>query len=67
MTITREGDHLFAQLTGQPKFEIFPKTEAEFFWKAVEARITFVKDENGKVIKGIHQQGARKFEAPKIK
>ena len=27
----REGDRLFAQLTGQPKLEIFPKSEAEFF------------------------------------
>ena len=24
MTITTESDRLFAQLTGQPKFEIFP-------------------------------------------
>ena len=31
-----------------------------------EAQITFVKDEKGKVIKGIHRQGGRTFEAPKI-
>ena len=24
MTVTREGDRIFAQLTGQPKCEIFP-------------------------------------------
>ena len=31
LTVTKEGDKVFAQLTGQPKFEIFPKSETEFF------------------------------------
>ena len=66
MTITREGGRVFAQLTGQPKFEIFPKSETEFFWKAIEAQVTFVKDESGKVAKAIHEQGGQKFDAPKI-
>jgi hypothetical protein len=66
MTVTREGNGLFAQLTGQPKFEIFPKSETVFFWKVVNAEITFVKDDRGKVIKGIHQQNGQKFDAPKI-
>jgi CubicO group peptidase (beta-lactamase class C family) len=66
MTITREGDRLFAQLTGQPKFEIFPKSESEFFWKAVNAQVTFVRDSSGKITKAIHQQGGREFEAPRL-
>jgi CubicO group peptidase (beta-lactamase class C family) len=67
MTITRQGDRLFAQLTGQPRLEIFPKSETEFFWKAVAARISFVKDRGGKVVKAIHHQGGRTFEAPRLK
>src|SRR5262249_10313663 len=43
-TITREGDRLFAQLTGQPKLEVFPESDREFFYKAVAAQITFVAD-----------------------
>ncbi len=43
-TITREGDRLFAQLTGQPKLEVFPEGDREFFYKAVAAQITFVAD-----------------------
>jgi CubicO group peptidase (beta-lactamase class C family)/uncharacterized pyridoxamine 5'-phosphate oxidase family protein len=66
MTVTREGDRLFAQLTGQPKIEIFPKSETEFFWKVVNAQVTFVKDKNGKVTKAIHEQGGRKFDAPRM-
>jgi hypothetical protein len=66
MTITREGEQLFAQLTGQPKFEIFPKSETEFFWKVVNARVTFVKDPSGKVTKAIHEQSGQKFDAPRM-
>lgn len=66
MAVTREGDRLFAQLTGQPRFEIFPKSETEFFWKAVNARVTFVKDSGGKVRKAVHEQGGRKFDAPRM-
>ncbi len=66
LTVTREGDRLFAQLTGQPRFEIFPKSETEFFWKVVNAQVSFVKDATGKVTKGIHQQGGQTMEVPKI-
>ena len=66
MTITREGNRLFAQLTGQPKFEVFPKSETEFFWKVVNAQVTFVKDKSGKVTKAIHEQSGQKFDAPRM-
>lgn len=41
LDVTREGKHLFAQATGQPKFEIYPKSETEFYLKVVDAQITF--------------------------
>jgi hypothetical protein len=37
--VTREGDRLFAQATGQPKFELFPESETRFFLKVVDAAI----------------------------
>lgn len=67
MTIRRDGNRLFAQLTGQPEFEIFPKSENEFFWKVVDAQVTFVKDENGKVTHILHRQSGREIKAPKLK
>ena len=67
LTVTKEGDRLFAQMTGQGKAEIFPKSEAEFFWKVISAQITFVKNDKGEVIKGLHQQGGTKIEAPRLK
>ena len=66
MEITRDGDRLFAQLTGQPKFEIFPSAETEFFWKIVNAQITFVRDNDGKVVKAIHHQAGRTIDAPRV-
>ncbi len=66
MTVTREGKRMFAQLTGQPRLEIYPKSETEFFWKVVPAQVTFVKDSQGKVTKAIHEQGGQKLEAPRL-
>lgn len=59
IAITREGDRLFLQATAQPKFEIFPESERDFFLEAVDAQITFVPDLAGRVTKLIlHQNGA---------
>jgi CubicO group peptidase (beta-lactamase class C family) len=57
LTIMRDGDHFFAQLDGQPKYEFFPKSETEYFSKAVDAQITFVKNPAGKVTRAIVHQG----------
>jgi serine-type D-Ala-D-Ala carboxypeptidase/endopeptidase len=66
LTVTREGNRLFAQMVDQPKFEIFPQSPTEYFWKVINAQVTFVKDDKGKVIKAIHRQAGRTIEAPKI-
>jgi len=59
LTITREGDALFAQATGQPKVEIFPESEREFFLKVVDAQITFETDSSGRATSlTLHQNGA---------
>ena len=56
-----------AQATGQPKFELFPTSETEFFLKVVEAQVTFVRDEAGKVTQLILNQNGRKMPAKKIR
>ena len=58
ITISREGDRLFLQATGQSRFPIFAETETRFFLKVVDAQITFVKDEAGKTVALVlHQNG----------
>jgi CubicO group peptidase (beta-lactamase class C family) len=59
LTITREGDQLYAQVTNQPKLPIFPEGERDFFYKAVDAQITFETDANGRATSlTLHQNGA---------
>ena len=58
LTVTQEGDHLFAQATGQPKFEVFPESDRDFFYRVVDAQITFVTDSQGHATELIlHQNG----------
>jgi CubicO group peptidase (beta-lactamase class C family) len=47
LTVTLEGDHLMAQLSSQPKFQIFSESETLFFYKIVEATLEFQKDASG--------------------
>jgi CubicO group peptidase (beta-lactamase class C family) len=47
LAVTLEGDHLMAQLTGQPKFQIFPESDTVFFFKIVEATLEFQTDASG--------------------
>lgn len=65
--ITQNGNQLFCQLTGQNKLEIHPESETEFFFREVDATITFAKDEKGKVTKLTLQQSGHTVSAPKIK
>jgi D-alanyl-D-alanine-carboxypeptidase/D-alanyl-D-alanine-endopeptidase len=48
LTITRENDQLSAQATGQPSFPIFAKANNVFYYKVVEAQLTF-NESNGAV------------------
>jgi CubicO group peptidase (beta-lactamase class C family) len=58
LTVTREGDRIFTQATGQPKIEIFPESETRFFLKVVDAQIDFVRGPDGKVTGLVlHQNG----------
>lgn len=47
ISISVEGERIFAQATGQPKFEIFPESETTFFLRVVDARLIFETDEDG--------------------
>jgi GTP:adenosylcobinamide-phosphate guanylyltransferase len=49
ITITKEGKQMKAQATGQSKFEIYPKSQNEFYIKIVEAEVIFNVNENGEV------------------
>jgi CubicO group peptidase (beta-lactamase class C family) len=67
MLISKEGDNLFAQLSGQPKFPIYQSSPGNYFWKVVQAKIQFITDDKGKVTHGKFEQGSFKVDAPKMK
>ena len=59
IVITREGNALFAQATGQPKLPIFAEAETEFFLRAADAQLTFTKDSSGAVTGLVLHQGGQ--------
>jgi serine-type D-Ala-D-Ala carboxypeptidase/endopeptidase len=65
-TITRDGNHIFAQLTGQPAAEIFPESERDYFYKAVDAQITFVTDSAGRASELVLHQNGRDLHAKRF-
>jgi CubicO group peptidase (beta-lactamase class C family) len=66
LTVTRRGNQLYAQLTGQEEAPIFPKSDHEFVWKIVPASVEFVRGPDGKVTGAIHHQNGITFNAPKL-
>ncbi len=67
MRVFREGDKFMTQATGQPIFEVFPESETTFSPRAFIAKLTFVKDADGKVTGLQIEQGGRVTNAKKIK
>jgi CubicO group peptidase (beta-lactamase class C family) len=63
LTVTREGDRLYVQCTDQERFRVYPEGESEFFYRVVDARITFVAGEDGTVPRLILHQNGRDMEA----
>lgn len=66
ITIERKEDRIFGQATGQPQFEIFPKSETRYFLKVVDAEIEFSLGADGKAESltlfqsGLEQKAVRK-------
>ena len=48
MTVNREGERFYVHLTGQQPVEIFPQSDHEFFFKTVDAQLTFKAGPDGK-------------------
>ena len=67
LTVSREGDKFMTQATGQPKIEIFPESETTFSPRTFPAKLTFVKDADGKVTSVLLNQGGREINGKKIK
>lgn len=67
IAVTLENGKLMGQIAAQPKFEILAESETEFFIKAINAQITFVKNAQGQATGLILHQGGGNTPAQKIK
>jgi len=66
LTISESDGRLWAKLSNQMEAELFPSSKTEFFWMAVNAKLKFECDTDGKITGVIHYQNETKMMAPKI-
>ncbi len=66
LTVSARDNRLFVRATAQPELEVFPESETKFFYKAVNAQITFVRNDNGAVEKMILHQHGQDIDAKKL-
>ena len=66
-TITRKGQQLHAQLSGQSSYPVYVEGEDLFVYKVVEAKLSFQRNKKGKVIQLILHQGGINQTATKLK
>lgn len=67
LTVTKEGEKLMSQATGQPKFELLAESEIGFFIKDISALFIFMRGQNGEVERMITVQDGRIIPAKRIK
>lgn len=57
LTVSRDGEHLYSTVFDKSKDELFPEANSEFFYKSVDAQITFVRDHDGRANRLVLHQG----------
>jgi D-alanyl-D-alanine-carboxypeptidase/D-alanyl-D-alanine-endopeptidase len=64
---TARDGRLYTQATGQPEFEVFASKKDEFFFKVVDAQVSFTRDPDGKVNGMVLHQNGRDVPGPRNK
>jgi hypothetical protein len=67
ITISEADGALFAQATGQSKLRLFASANDEFFFKVVDAQISFQRGADGKITGLVLHQNGRDAPATKAK
>ena len=67
LTVTTESQRIFVQAKDQKPIEIFPESRHQFFLKIIEAKITFVADEDNIISKIVIDINGKEQVATKIK
>jgi CubicO group peptidase (beta-lactamase class C family) len=64
--ITFEDGKLYAQVTGQARFQVFPEAPHRVFWKVVDAQADFEVDTQGRATAMVLHQAGLNARAPRI-
>lgn len=67
VVLTEEGNQLFAQATGQPRFPIFAEARDRLFFKVVDAVLEIQRGADGQVTGLILHQGGQHLPGKKVK
>lgn len=59
LTVSREGDALEVQATGQGKLRMHAESDSTFFLREVDAQLTFTRDATGRGSRVVLHQGGR--------
>jgi serine-type D-Ala-D-Ala carboxypeptidase/endopeptidase len=59
MVVSVDNGHVFAQISGQTAIEIYPSAKDQFYYKLVDAQITFARSGSGNVESLTLQQNGR--------
>jgi len=66
LTVTRDGGQLSVQATNQLRYPVYATSDREFFYKAVNAQITFETDAEGQATSLVLHQNGRDQPARRI-
>jgi len=66
LTVRREGDHLSVQENDEPKQELFPESEVDFFSKVADDVFTFEVDSQGHTTKMTLHTGGKDIAVKRI-
>jgi hypothetical protein len=66
-SITRDGNKLLGQATGQPSFQLFAESATKFSLRVVDAQIEFETDDTDNVTALVLVQNGKRRRAPKVK
>ena len=58
LTVRPDGGRLYIQATAQAEFEVYAESETEFFYRVVDAQVSFARPEGGAAPSlTLHQNG----------
>lgn len=65
-SVERQGNSLWLVAPGWMKGEAFPESETKFFVRAMDARLTFLRNDKGEVTGFVFEMGNRTMQAKKV-